>query len=188
MSTRTALVFALCLCACKEPTGSNTGGLMVVSETSPTEFGDPPVCGGGTTGATTDMSSGTSSPATTEHVPDDMSSAAQAFCAGLTSAPACDGIAHAGGVCRWRDVVPVYPGTCEVTQLYRTCVFVPGEDECPTPTSCGQIGLGVYGRRGCDDTVELVMVSPSDGLCGIPAGWTLCDGDDPPPECTCTCS
>jgi hypothetical protein len=189
MSRRAALapplLLGLCLCACKEPTGANTGGLVVVSETSPTEFGDPPACddtGGPTTGTTGAATTG----GTSGQVPEDMSG--EAFCAALTSAPACDGVAAPGGVCRWLDVVPVYPGTCEVTQLFRTCVFVPAVDACPTPTSCDQIGLGVYGRRGCDGAVELIVVGPSEGLCGPPAGWPLCDGDDPPPECTCACS
>lgn len=183
MSTRAALMLALCLCACKEPTGANTGGLVVVSETSPTEFGDPPECDGTDTTGTT---GGTSSEDPTGQVPEDMSG--EAFCAALTSAPACDGVEHDGGVCRWLDVVPVYPGTCEITQLYRTCVFVPAVAACEAPTSCDQIGLGVYGRQGCDGAVELLIVGPSVGLCGPPAGWPLCDGDDPPPECTCACS
>src|SRR5690606_34628369 len=131
MSTRRALALGLALCACKEPTGSNTGGLVVISETSPTEFGDPPECG--TTG---DPGLATS---TSGHDPEDMSEGA-AFCASHGSAPACDGVVHEGGVCRWLDVVPVYPGTCDVTQLYRACVFIPAEAECPTPTSCDQIG------------------------------------------------
>jgi hypothetical protein len=178
MSTRRLLALGLAVCACKEPTGSNTGGLVVVSETAPTEFGDPPACDDPTGGATT---------STTGQVPEDMSEGA-AFCAALGSAPACDGVVHDGGVCRWLDVVPVYPGTCEVTRLFRTCVFIPDEAECPTPTSCDQIGLGVFGRRGCDGAVELIVAGPSEGLCGAPAGWTLCDGDDPAPECTCACS
>lgn len=179
-----ALVLALGPCACKEPTGANTGGLVVVSETAPTEFGDPPACD--TTGATGGTSAAATSEVTTGQDPEDMSG--EPFCAALTSAPACDGVAAPGGVCRWLDVVPVYPGTCEVTQLYRTCVFVPAVDACPTPTSCDQIGLGVYGRRGCDGAVELLVVGPSEGLCGPPAGWPLCDGADPAPECTCACS
>lgn len=190
--TRAVLVLGLALSACKEPTGANTGGLVVVSETSPTEFGDPPECGGDTTGATdsatTDMSSGTE-PTTTAsgQVLEDMSEG-EAFCAALTSSPACDGVVHGGGVCRWLEVVPVYPGTCEITQLYRTCVFVPDQAPCPTPTSCDQIGFGVFGRQGCDGAVELIMAGPSEGLCGTPAGWPLCAGDDPPPECTCACT
>lgn len=187
--TRAALVLGLVLCACKEPTGANTGGLVVVSDTSPTEFGDPPECGSdteGSTGGATD-STGAEPTGTSGQVPEDMSEG-EAFCAALTSAPACDGIAHGGGVCRWLDVVPVYPGTCDITQLFRTCVFVPDEAQCPVPTSCDQIGLGVFGRRGCDGAVELIMAGPSEGLCGTPAGWSLCAGDDPPPECSCACS
>ncbi|MDC0675245.1 hypothetical protein [Nannocystis radixulma] len=182
---RAALVLGLVLCACKEPTGANTGGLVVVSETSPTEFGDPPECGtDGTGGASTGEAEPTG---TSGQVLEDMSEG-EAYCAALTSAPACDGIAHGGGVCRWLDVVPVYPGTCDITQLYRTCVFVPDESECPVPTSCDQIGLGVFGRRGCDGAVELIMAGPSEGLCGTPAGWGLCAGADAPPECTCACT
>ncbi|MCY1007224.1 hypothetical protein OV079_17000 [Nannocystis pusilla] len=115
--TRAALVLGLVLCACKEPTGANTGGLVVVSDTSPTEFGDPPECGGttdGTTGGATD-STGADPTGTSGQVPEDMSEG-EAFCAALTSAPACDGVVHGGGVCRWLDVVPVYPGTCDITR------------------------------------------------------------------------
>ncbi|MCY0990343.1 hypothetical protein OV203_24600 [Nannocystis sp. ILAH1] len=187
--TRAALVLGLVLCACKEPTGANTSGLVVVSDTSPTEFGDPPECGSdteGSTGGATD-STGAEPTGTSGQVPEDMSEG-EAFCAAQTSAPACDGIVHGGGVCRWLDVVPVYPGTCDITQLFRTCVFVPDEAQCPVPTSCDQIGLGVFGRRGCDGAVELIMAGPSEGLCGTPAGWSLCAGDDAPPECSCACS
>ncbi|HEY8379121.1 MAG TPA: hypothetical protein VIK91_21660 [Nannocystis sp.] len=187
MSNRaTAAALVLALGACKEPTGADTGGLVVVSETAPLEYGDPPACDdtAATTGDPT--SGGTTSEDTSGHVSEDMSG--EAFCAARTSAPACEGIAAPGGVCRWLDVVPVYPGTCDVTRLYRTCVFVPDVPACDAPTACGQIGLGVYGRRGCDGAVELLVVGPSDGLCGSPAGWPLCDGDDPPPECSCACS
>lgn len=93
------------------------------------------------------------------------------------------------GECRWVTVVPVVPGTCEATVLYSTCVHIPYDGrDCEFAQSCGQIGLGVYGRTGCDGTVEVIVVPPGMAFCKAPTDWPLCWPDDTSPECSCICS
>ncbi len=119
------------------------------------------------------------------------------YCAQFTSAATCDGTLRKDGEqvigeCRWWQVVPVVPGGCEATTLYDTCVHVPVKPgPCEAPGSCGQIGLGVYGRTGCDGTIEIIVVPPGQAFCAAPTDWPLCwprDDADLAPECTCICS
>lgn len=119
------------------------------------------------------------------------------FCAQFTNAATCDGTQRKDGEqvigeCHWQQVVPVVPGTCEATQLYNTCVHVPvSGGPCEAPGSCGQIGLGVYGRTGCDGTIEILVVPPGQAFCASPTDWPLCwprADEDIAPECTCICS
>ena len=119
------------------------------------------------------------------------------YCAQFTNSATCDGTLRKDGdqvigECRWWQVVPVVPGGCEATTLYDTCVHVPVKPgSCEAPGSCGQIGLGVYGRTGCDGTVEIIVVPPGQAFCAAPTDWPLCwprDDADVAPECTCICS
>jgi hypothetical protein len=119
------------------------------------------------------------------------------YCAQFTSAATCDGAVRKDGEqvigeCRWWQVVPVVPGSCDATQLYNTCVHIPIDGgPCEAAGSCGQIGLGVYGRPGCDGTVEIIVVPPGQSFCATPTDWPLCwphPDADVAPECTCICS
>lgn len=167
----------LLLSACRDPSAGVSGGL-VLSDTSTPEYGPPPECDDETGGAGETEAAADEAPALAEGTK---------TCAAIESGPACDGLEVEGGTCRWVDVVPVLPGTCDVTSLYRACVFVPAVASCVPEAECGQVGLGVYGREGCDGTFEIFMVSSGDGFCGPPADWPLCAGDDPRPECSCAC-
>lgn len=202
----------LALSACQ---AGSTGesGLVVVSDTA--QMGPPPACNAETptTGdSTTDTadtddsttdSTGTTTAAVTPDAPAHLSprpgpsrapDPGTAYCAGFTNHAACDGTLRKDGdtvlgECRWTTVVPVIPGTCEATQLYETCVHVPlTGGACEAAGSCGQVGLGVYGREGCDGTVEIIVVPPGEAYCAAPTDWPLCWPDDTAPECTCVCS
>lgn len=206
----------LALAAC-QPQGGSDDGLIVVSDTA--QVGPPPACiatpttgdddtsdGDGTTASTTGDAALDMSPRTDPAAPTNLSSRTgasaapdpgTAFCAQFTGQTKCDGaLRMAGdtiiGECRWVRVVPVIAGTCEATLLYDTCVHVPVDGgPCEAAQSCGQIGLGVFGREGCDGTIEILVVPPGQALCASPTDWPLCwplDDDDIAPECTCICS
>jgi hypothetical protein len=198
------LLCVLALTACQAPGSGNESGLVVVSDTA--QMGPPPVCEGGSSSDTGDGSSGGESGAVTEAAFDEGASLSSrtggsraadpgtSFCAAFTSSAACDGTPRLDGErligeCRWVTVVPVLPGTCEATQLYNTCVHVPLDgSDCEAAQSCGQIGLGIYGRAGCDGTVEMIVVPPGQAFCAAPTDWPLCWPDDSSPECSCVCS
>jgi hypothetical protein len=210
---RLSLLLALSAC---QVGGGGDSGLVVVSDTAqmgppPACNDDTPTTGAaGETGDTggddaeavsrepDELSSRTGA----SRAPDELSSRTggsrapdpgASFCAGFTSHAACDGTARMDGdtvvgECRWTTVVPVVPGTCEATQLYETCVHVPlTGGPCEAAGSCGQVGLGVYGREGCDGTVEIIVVPPGEAYCAAPTDWPLCWPDDTAPECTCVC-
>ncbi len=201
----------LVLCACQAPGSGTDGGLVVVSDTA--QMGPPPACnadtpttgdstGGSTGGSTGDSTGGSTGEAIGQDAsdlsPGPGASRAQdpgtAFCGAFDTHAACEGTLRMEGdavvgECRWTSVVPVIPGTCEATQLYSTCVHVPhGGGDCEAAQSCGQVGLGVYGRTGCDGNVEVIVVSPGQAFCHAPTDWPLCWPDDTAPECTCICS
>ena len=195
------LACVLLLSACQPQTSSSDGGLVVISDTA--QMGPPPACNDDppTTG---DASTGGES--TGEAIEQDEHRLSQgpggaraqdpgtAFCAAFDNHAECDGtLRMAGeavvGECRWLSVVPVVPGTCEATQLYSTCVHVPDDgSDCEAAQSCGQVGLGVYGRMGCDGNVEVIVVTPGQAFCHAPTDWPLCWPDETAPECTCICS
>lgn len=196
------LSLLLALSACQVGGGGDTG-LVVVSDTA--QMGPPPACNDDapTTGESSETGDTTGDDAEAvrreadelsartggSHAPDP----GTAFCAGFTSHAACDGTPRMDGdvvvgECRWTTVVPVIPGTSEATQLYETCVHVPlTGGACEAAGSCGQVGLGVYGREGCDGTVEIIVVPPGAAYCAAPTDWPLCWPDDTAPECTCVC-
>jgi hypothetical protein len=180
---------ALVLLAACQNVGSTTGGLVVVSDTA--MIGPPPACleeedetGGesGESGESEESGDG-------EEV--DLGTS---FCAALKSAAACDHTPRLDGdvvigECHWVTVVPVLAGTCEATVLYETCIHVPISGEaCSVAQSCGQVGLGVFGRAGCDGTIEVIVNPPGQAYCAAPTDWPLCWPDDSSPECTCVCS
>ena len=178
---------SLLIVACQNP-GTTTGGLVVVSDTA--MIGAPPECpvDGEDSGET-----GTGGE-TEPDEPDEPDDPGTSFCARYTSAAACDLTPRMDGdtvigECHWVTVIPVLPGTCEATVLYETCVHVPvtGED-CAAPQSCGQVGLGVFGRAGCDGTIEVIVNPPGRSFCATPTDWPLCWGGDEAPECTCVCA
>lgn len=175
------LLAPLLLVACQNP-GSTTGGLVVVSDTA--MIGAPPECDGdgeASGGSEDGGGEGGVDPGTE-------------FCAAFTSSAACDNTPRMDGdevvgECHWVTVVPVLPGTCEATVLYEACVHVPiSGAACGAAQSCGQVGLGVYGRTGCDGTVEVIVNPPGQAFCAAPTDWPLCWPDDSAPECTCVCS
>jgi len=195
----------LALVAC-QPIGGGDDGLVIVSDTA--QVGPPPACNAETptTGeATTDDGQASTGSAfgaadtdlSLQPAPTAAPDPGTSFCAQFTNAATCDGTQRKDGEsvigeCRWQQVVPVVPGTCEATQLYNTCVHVPvGAGPCEAPGSCGQIGLGVYGRTGCDGTIEIIVVPPGQAFCASPTDWPLCwprADEDVAPECTCICS
>lgn len=207
---RLSLLLALTACQARcQAQGGGDGGLVVVSETA--QMGPPPACNADTpttgdatdTDSDTDGTGGASEAAVGPGGASELSSRTGAsraadpgtgFCAAFTSHAECDGTPRMDGdtligECRWITVVPVVPGTCEATQLYETCVHVPVTGgPCEAPGSCGQIGLGVYGRDGCDGTVEIIVVPPGEAFCAAPTDWPLCWPDDSAPECTCVCT
>jgi len=170
--------------ACQNP-GSTTGGLVVVSDTA--MIGAPPECDG-------EESGGSSEGGSDEGDGDGGEDPGTRFCGAFTSSAACDHTPRMDGdtqigECHWVTVVPVLPGSCEATVLYETCVYVPISGEaCSAPQSCGQVGLGVYGRTGCDGTVEVIVNPPGQSFCAAPTDWPLCWPDDSAPECTCVCT
>jgi hypothetical protein len=199
------LACVLVFCACQAPGSGTDGGLVVISDTA--QMGPPPACNAETptTGddSTGDASTGGSAGEAVEADGRPLSrgpgaSRAQdpgtAFCGAFDTHAACEGTLRMDGdavvgECRWISVVPVIPGTCEANQLYSTCVHVPhGAGGCEAAMSCGQVGLGVYGRMGCDGNVEVIVVPPGQALCHAPTDWPLCWPDDTAPECTCICS
>ena len=200
------LCITLALVAC-QPLGGGDDGLVVVSDTA--QVGPPPACNAdppstGDTPTTGDTETG--GEPTAVEVADDLSfqpapraapDPGTSFCAQFMNAATCDGTLRMDGdtvigECRWQQVVPVVPGTCEGTTLYNTCVHVPVDDgPCEAAGSCGQIGLGVYGREGCDGTIEILVVPPGQAFCVSPTDWPLCwprADEDVAPECTCICS
>ena len=202
------LAWLLLLSACQPQTSSSDGGLVVISDTA--QMGPPPACNDDP--PTTDDDPPTTGEASTggestgEAIEQDDQRLSQrpggaraqdpgtVFCAAFDNHAECDGtLRMAGeavvGECRWLSVVPVVPGTCEATQLYSTCVHVPDDgSDCEAAQSCGQVGLGVYGRMGCDGKVEVIVVTPGQAFCHAPTDWPLCWPDETAPECTCICS
>lgn len=182
---RRPLALLLLLAACQNP-GSTTGGLVVVSDTA--MIGAPPECDGEESGGTSEEGGSEGEAGAEGEDPGTL------FCAAFTSSAACDHTPRMDGdevigECHWVTVVPVLPGTCEATVLYETCVHVPiSGAACGAAQSCGQVGLGVYGRTGCDGTVEVIVNSPGQAFCAAPTDWPLCWPDDSAPECTCVCS
>lgn len=206
----------LALAACQAP-GGGDGGLVVVSDTA--QVGPPPACNAAaaTTGEDSDSASDSSEDSGGASDSGALSASPRggrrdlsartgrvaaadpgtSFCAQFTSQAACDGTPRMDGEaligeCRWVRVVPVLSGTCDATQLYDTCVHVPVDGRpCEAPGSCGQIGLGVYGRAGCDGTIEVIVVPPGQAFCASPTDWPLCwprDDGEMAPECSCICS
>jgi len=199
------LACLLVLTACQAPSGSGDGGLVVISDTA--QMGPPPACNddppttgeASTGGESTGDSTGEAIEAADQELSQRPGSSrardpGTVFCAAFDSHAECDGtLRMAGdvvvGECRWLSVVPVVPGTCEATQLYSACVHVPDDGgDCEAAQSCGQVGLGVYGRTGCDGTVEVIVVPPGQAFCHAPTDWPLCWPDETAPECTCICS
>lgn len=157
--------------------------------------GAPPMCGDPTGGGSSggEESGGTSGAAgVTERAAADPGTT---FCAQFTSSATCDltprmlGEAVIGE-CHWVTVIPVVPdGTCEATTLYETCIHVPVNGEpCIAAQSCGQVGLGVFGRAGCDDTIEIIVNPPARAYCQPPTDWPLCWPGDAASECSCLCA
>jgi hypothetical protein len=183
---RTAALLTLALAACQTPAGGGSG-LVVLSDTN--MVGQPPACEDDPTGTGTDTGTDTDGEVEARAGEDPGTT----FCAAFKNEAACDGTPRMDGEvqvgeCRWVTVIPVLPGTCEATVLYGACVHVPKDDEaCGAALSCGQIGLGVFGRAGCDGTVEIVVNPPSQAFCKPPTDWPLCWPDDSSPECTCVC-
>jgi hypothetical protein len=187
---RPALAALAVLLAC-QPQGSTTGGLVVVSDTA--MIGDPPMCADDTGGSSETGSGGSSGGESGDGVQAGFDPGT-GFCKQFTSAAACDLTPRTEGddvigECHWVTVIPVLAGTCEATRLYETCVYVPVTGEpCIAAQSCGQIGLGVFGRTGCDGTIEVIVNPPRDAFCAPPSDWPLCWPDDTASECTCVCA
>jgi len=182
----------LLIAACQNG-GGTTGGLVVVSDTA--MIGPPPACQG-EPDETGDSSgeSGESDESGASGDGERSEDPGTSFCAAFKSSAACDHTPRLDGdvvigECHWVTVVPVLAGSCEATVLYETCIHVPiSGDACATALSCGQVGLGVFGRAGCDGTIEVIVNPPGQAYCASPTDWPLCWPDDSAPECTCVCS
>lgn len=182
------LAGAALVVAC-QPQSGGSGGLVVVSDTA--MIGSPPMCGDeGETGEAGETGEGATTGASARAGEDP----GTVFCAQFTSSATCDRTPRMDGdalvgECRWVTVIPVVPGTCEATTLYETCVHVPATGEpCVAAQSCGQVGLGVFGRVGCDDTIEVIVNPPGQAFCQHPTDWPLCWPNDSAGECSCVCS
>lgn len=184
---RLLVVIVILFAACQNQAAS-TGGLVVVTDTA--NIGPPPECldDEDTTGGEGTASDTGETRGPVEEDPGTV------FCGQFKSSAACDHTPRLDGdriigECHWVQVVPVLPGTCEGTQLYETCIHTPVTGApCVTAQSCGQPGLGVYGRTGCDGTIEVIVNPPGLAYCAAPTDWPLCWPDDARPECTCICS
>jgi hypothetical protein len=185
------LALALVLVVGCQSNGGGTGGLVVVSDTA--MVGPPPECADGASSETGETGEAGGSEST-DGLEERAGDPGTAFCAQFASSAACDHTPRMDGdavvgECHWVTVVPVLPGTCEATTLYETCVHVPVTGEaCAAAQSCGQVGLGVFGRAGCDGTVEVLVNPPGQAFCAPPSDWPLCWPDDSAPECSCVCS